>query len=44
MDSFSGVNVDEALPDIIHAGNTSPSPQASPEHMHASPLLTYFDI
>jgi len=26
MDSFSGVNVDEALPDIIHAGNTSPSP------------------
>ena len=44
MDSFSGVNVDEALPDGIHGGEASASPHVSPQQASPSPLLSYFDI
>ena len=46
-DSFSGVNVDEALPDVIHGGDPSQSPNASPDqinNVNSSPFLAYFDI
>lgn len=53
MDSFSGVmNVDEALPDVIHGGDISTSQQChevSPSYndphknISPSPLYSYFD-
>ena len=44
MDSFSGVNVDEALPEGIHGGEASTSQHVSPQQASPSPLLSYFDI